>query len=230
MKTLAVLFAISAGACAQNLTPSVTNARFESRAFSGNLATQIRARAATWFGYSIQTMPGDHSNCCWNQGVPCGWRPEALAAGSVHLEASPEIDVLFRVENDNVEKMEVYSADCPLEAGGLPFIWIRGVPAKASLAYLRSFVSASAADHVLNSAMLAISMHADAQADGILEQLARPAESQRIREQAIFWMGVNRGARGVAGLKEILEKEASEQIRVKAVFALSISKQPTRST
>jgi HEAT repeat protein len=225
MKTLAVFFAIFAGACAQNQTPPVTNARFESQAFSGNLATQIRARAATWFGYSIQTMPGDHSHCCWNQGVPCGWRPEALAPSSVHLEASPEMDVLFRVENDNVQKIEVYSTDCPLEGGGLPFVWITGVPAKASLAYLRSFVSASAADHVLNSALLAISMHADAQADGILEQLTRAAEAQSIREKAIFWMGANRETRGVAVLKEILEKDASEQIRAKAVFALSISRQ-----
>ncbi len=226
MKTLAVLFAISAGACAQNQTPAVTNARLESRAFSGNLATQIRARAAAWFGYAVRTIPRDHSNCCWNQGAPCGWRPDALAPGPVHLEGSLEMDILFRVENDNVEKIEVYSADCPLDAGGLPFVWITGVPAQASFSYLRSFVSARTADRMLNSALLAISMHEDAQADGMLEQLARPAEAQNIREKAIFWTGANRGARGVAVLKNILEKDASEQIRAKAVFALSISKQP----
>ncbi len=225
MKTLAVLFAISAAACAQNQTPRVTNARFESRAFSGDLARQVRARAATWFGYAVRIMPGAHSNCCSNQGAPCGSGPDALAGSSVHLEGSLEMDILFRVENDNAEKIEVYSADCSLEAGGLPFVWITGVPAKASLAYLRSFVSASAADPMLNSAMLAISMHEDARADGILEELARPAEAQSIREKAIFWMGANRGARGVGVLKSILEKDASEQIRAKAVFALSISKQ-----
>lgn len=116
MKTLAIFFAISAGACAQNQTPAVANARFESRAFSGNLATQIRARSAAWFGYAARTMPGGHSNCCWNQGAPCGWRPDALAPSSVHLEGSPEMVILFRVENNNVEKIEVYSADCPLDA------------------------------------------------------------------------------------------------------------------
>jgi hypothetical protein len=238
MKALALLFAVSTAACAQD-RPVVTNARFESRPFSGapsgDLAAQFRASSATWLGYAVPAIPGDRSNCCWNQGAPCGQRLEggssdvvtrASAPSSVHLEASPAVDVLFRVENNTVQKIGVYSTDCSLDAGGLPFVWITGVPAKSSLAYLQTFVSASAADHVSDAAILAISMHQDAQADGILEQLAGPAASQRIREKAIFWMGANRAARGVAVLKNILETDASEQIRDKAVFALSISKQP----
>jgi hypothetical protein len=239
MKTLALFFAVSAAACAQDRMPAVTNARFESRAFSsapsGDLATQIRAGSATWFGYAVRATPGDHSNCCWNQGTQYGCRLErgsnivsgaSSPSGPVHLEASPAVDVLFRVENNTVEKIEIYSTDCPLDAGGLPFVWITGVPAKASLAYLRTFVSAAGADRTSDPAILAISMHEDSQADGILEQLTRPAAAQRIREKAIFWLGANRGARGVAVLKNILATDASDQIRDKAVFALSISKQP----
>jgi hypothetical protein len=237
MKMPALLFAVSAAACAQDRMPAVTNARFETRAFSsapsGDLAAQIRAGSATWFGYAVTAMPGDRSNCCWNQGMQCGWRLEggsdivngSPAPTSVHLEASPAVDVLFRVENNTVQKIGAYSTDCSLDAGGLPFVWITGVPAKASLAYLQTFVSASGADHVSDAAILAISLHQDAQADGILEQLTRPAAAQRIREKAIFWMGANRAARGVVVLKNILETDASEQIRDKAVFALSISKE-----
>jgi HEAT repeats len=236
MRTLAVLFAISAGACAQDERPSVTNARFETRAFSGDLATQIRAGSATWFGYAVKSLPGDHSNCGWNHGAQHGWRLEGasdIVSGTssspvspVHLEAPPAIDVLFRVENNAVQNVGIYSTDCSLDAGGLPFVWITDVPAKASLAYLQTLVSASGSDHTLESAILAISMHDDAQADVVLEQLARPASSQKIREKAIFWLGANRGARGVAVLKNILDTDPSEQIRDKAVFALSISKQP----
>ena len=217
----------------------VTNARFETpgifSARLGDLATQIRAGSATWFGYAVTAVPGDRSNCCSNEGTQCGWRLEGNSnsvrgtsspSGPVHLEAPPTADVLFRVENNRVEKIEIYSTDCPLDAGGLPFVWITGVPAKASLAYLQTFVSASSADHTSDAAILAISMHADAQADDMLEQLARPAAAERIREKAMFWMGANRGARGEGVLKKILEADASDQIRAKAVFALSISKQP----
>jgi hypothetical protein len=227
MKTLALFFAVSAAACAQDSTPVVTNARFESRAYSGDLAAQIRAGSATWFGYAVKALP--------NHGMQCGWRLEGgpdifsgapSPSGPVHLEGSTTVDVLFRVENNAVQKIRIYSTDCSLEAGGLPFVWITGVPAKASLAYLQTFVSANGADHTLEPALLAISMHDDAQADAILEQLTRPAAAQRIREKAIFWLGANRGARGVAVLKSILETDASDQIRDKAIFALSISKQP----
>jgi len=235
MRTLALLFAVSAGACAQDSGPVVTNARFETRPVSGDLATQIRAGSVTWFGYAVRTMRGDRSNCCWNHGTQYGCRLEggsnivsgvSSPGGPVHLEAPPTVEVLFRVENNNVQKVGIYSTDCSLDAGGLPFVSITGVPAQASLAYLQTLVSASGADHTLDPAILAISMHDDAQADVILEQLARPAAAQRIREKAIFWLGSNRGARGVAVLKNILATDASEQIRDKAVFALSISKQP----
>jgi HEAT repeats len=235
MRALAVLFAVSAGACAQDQRPIVSNARLETRVFSGDLATQIRAGSATWFGYTVRTMPGDHSNCCWNQGTQCGLRLEggsnivsgaSSPVGPVHLEASPAVDVLFRVENTMVQKVGIYSTDCSLDAGGLPFVWITDVPAKASLAYLQTLVTPNGADHTSDSAILAISMHEDAQAEGILEQLASSAAAQKIREKAIFWLGANRGARGVAVLKNILETDPSDQIRDKAVFGLSISKQP----
>jgi hypothetical protein len=225
MRTLVVLFAVSAAAFAQDQMPVVTNARFETRTFSstpsGGLATQIRAGSATWFGYAVKTMPGDRSNC----------GPEIVSGashpvGPVHLEGSPTVGVFFRVENNAVQKVAIYSTECSLDAGGLPFVWITDVPAKASLGYLQTLVSASGADHTLEPAILAISMHEDPQADVILEQLARPPAAQEIREKAIFWLGSNRGAHGVAVLKNILATDASEQIRDKAVFALSISKQP----
>jgi hypothetical protein len=220
MRTLAVLFAISAGAFAQDGRPVVTNARLETRAFSGDLATQIRAASATWFGYAVRTIPGEHSNC----------GPEMVSGrsfpGAVRLEAPPTSEILFRVENKTLQKIEIYSTDCSIDAGGLPFVRITGVPAKASLAYLQTLVPANSADHMADSVLLAISMHDDAQADVILEQFARPGSAQKIREKAIFWLGANRGARGVAVLKNILETDPSDQIRDKAVFALSISKQP----
>jgi hypothetical protein len=43
-----------------------------------------------------------------------------------------------------VEKVHVYWLSCPLDAGGLPFIWLKGVPANASLTYLQQLVSAKA--------------------------------------------------------------------------------------
>jgi HEAT repeats len=236
MKMLICLLAAST-AFAQNWQPNVSNSRFESRKFSGDLASDLRSPTGSpaWFGYAVKTTPGDRNSCCWGDSNQCGCRLEggrgAVTNAShsktpVQLEGSDAIAILFRVMSGTVEKIHVYSLSCPLDAGGLPFIWLTGVPANASLTYLQQLVSANASDHILDGAILAVAQHDDPQADNVLDQLTRPAQPERTREKATFWLGASRGSRGVSILKNILANDPSEHIRDKAVFALSISKQP----
>ncbi|MGI8962091.1 MAG: HEAT repeat domain-containing protein [Bryobacteraceae bacterium] len=236
MKILILLLAASA-AFAQSWQPNVTNARFEARKFSGDLTSDLRSTSSspTWFGYAVKTTPGDRNSCCWDDSNQCGCHLEkgrTTATNNSHtktpvqLEGSGAIAVLFRVANSVVEKVHVYSLSCPLDAGGLAFVWLTGVPTNASLAYLQKLVSANSSDQVLDGAILAVAQHDDPQADNVLEQFTRPAQPEKIREETTFWLGASRGSRGVAILKTILANDPSEHIRDKAVFALSISKQP----
>ncbi len=188
----------------------------ETRPFSGDLAAQMRAGEATWFGYTIQSLKTNHGDCC------CDWQTHQ----TVKLEDDASLNILFRVENNRVSKIKVYSHECELDAGGLPLVWISGVPNGASLAYLRTFVSSASSNEFLDPAVMAISQHDDAQADVLLGELARPSEPEHVREQAIFWMGAARGARGLPMLQQIVENDASDNIRDKALFALSINGQP----
>lgn len=236
MKIFACLLAASA-VFAQNWQPNVTNSRLESRKSSGNLASDLRSPTGSpiWFGYVVKTASRDHTSCCWEGSNQCGCRLEG-GRGSVtnysssntpvQLEGTDAVAILFRVTNSAVEKVHVYSLTCPLDAGGLPFVWLTGVSINASLTYLRTLVSVNAPDHVLDGAILAISQHDDPQADNVLDQLTRPAQAENIREKATFWLGASRGSRGVVILNNILASDPSEHIRDKAVFALSISKQP----
>jgi HEAT repeat protein len=214
--------------------PEITNAHFETRAFSGDLASQIRAAGPAWFGYAAHSTPGDHNSCCWNNGNQCGCNLEnesRQVTGTrpntpVRLEGSGEVAVLFRVVNNDVQKVRVYSTSCPLDAGALQFVWLTGVPAKTSLAFLEKVALAHTSDHVLDGAIMAVAQHDDPEADSILERLTRPDRAENVREKAIFWMGASRGARGVTGLKHILATDSSDKTRDKAIFALSINKQP----
>ncbi|MFL6350829.1 MAG: HEAT repeat domain-containing protein [Bryobacteraceae bacterium] len=236
MKTLLLLVAGTA-AFAQNWQPNVTNARFETRKFSGNLASDARSPTGSpiWFGYAVKTTSRDRTSCCWNGSNQCGCNLEAErgtvtnnspSKTPVQLEGSDAAAILFRVANDGIQNVKVYSLSCPLDAGGLPFVWLTGVPANASLTYLQKLVVVNAPDHVLDGAILAVSQHDDPQADNVLEQFTRPAQPEKIREKATFWLGAARGARGVTILKNILANDPTDRIRDKAVFALSISKQP----
>jgi len=234
MKTLAILLFAAVG-FAQNGPPNVTNARLEVRAFSGELAPQMRAVSPTWFGYAVKTARADHESCCWENSSRSGCWLEGDRTGAiigtrpnnpVQLEGSDEIAILFRVENNVVEKVQVYSLTCPLDAGGLPFVWLTGVPANASLAYLEKLVKNNSSDHLTDGAIFAIAQHDDPQADSILERLAQPSQPENVREKVSFWLGTSRGARGVEILKNMLAGDPSEQVRDKVIFALSISKQP----
>jgi len=231
MKTLAFLL-LSAAAFAQ---PVVSHARFETRPYSGDLAAQIRAQSPAWFGYGVKSMSKDNMSCCWNSGNQCGCRLEGgegnVTIGSrsgqpVQLEGATEMAVLLRVAGDGVEKVRVFSLGCPLDAGGLPFIWITNVPANASLSYLQRLVKSDERKEIADGAIFAIAQHDDARVDAILDGLAQPGQPDEIRDKAIFWMGAARGAAGLKTLQNLVEHDPSEHIRNKAIFAISINKQP----
>jgi HEAT repeat protein len=221
MRTFAVLLAAASCALAQNWQPNVTNALFKTRPFSGDLAAQLRSTAPTWLGYAVKAVPGDHGNQCHCR-LEGGWENDG-GKGPVQLEAPAAVAVLFRVAGDAVQKVQAHPLSCQLDGGGLPFVWLTGVPAGASIAYLEKLVRP---DDNLEGAVLAISLHDDPLADTVLERLTRPSQPEKVRERAIFWLGASRGARGVQILANLRANDPGEQIRDKAVFALFINKQP----
>ncbi len=173
----------------------------ETRAFSGDLAAQLKSDRATWFGYSIKTENKSDQSC------------EDRPSNPVHLEGSDTKSVLLRVEGNQVQKLKVYPSDCRLDAGGLPFVWISGVTADASLDYLKSLPG----DH----AMFAISQHAGTRATDILIDKAKNDSSTHNREQAIFWLSQRAGVKSAAAIVDAITNDPDTGVKKKAVFALS---------
>ena len=225
MRVAAIVLLAASCAFAQNWQPNIVNAHLETRPFSGDLAGQLHASVPTWFGYAVKSArQGDDGEC--HSRLEGGWENHA-DRGPVHLEPSGAAVILFRVNGSEVQKIQAHPLYCQLDADGMPFVWLTGVPAGASITYLEKQV---APDSRFENALLAISMHDDPQADVVLERFARPAQPQNIREKAIFWLGANRGARGVEVLARLLSSDPSEFIRDKTVFALFINKQPEALT
>jgi hypothetical protein len=214
----AVVVLIAAAACAQQ--PAIENAKVESHAFSGSLAAQFAqfGAGAFWAGYSEAAIPGQQGNaCCSDDGC------RGYANGTpVRLEGQTALVILVRMEAGRVGKLRVVSPDCKLDGGGLPFHWVNGVPADASVNWLKS---QAAGDH-MNEAVFAIAMHNGAAADQVLGQLSAPGENEKIREKTAFWSGTLRGAKGIELLKRMLVNDPADQVREQVVFALSRSTDP----
>jgi hypothetical protein len=215
---------LASAAFAQNWQPAVTNARFENRAYSGDLASQLHAKSATWFGYAVKsTRRSSDQNCCARCRLERSWteNSDCVTTTPVALEGTDMIAVLFRVENDAIEKIHVDSMSCPLDAGGLPFLWITGVPAAASLSLLEQLTKSSTSESLRDSAVFAISQHDGAAALTLLETLARPPQPAHVRGQAIFWLAQRAGERAASFIAGAIENDPDTEVKKKAVFALS---------
>jgi HEAT repeat protein len=131
--------------------------------------------------------------------------------------------VLYRVENHQAGKIRTVTPECDLDAGGLPFIWLTGVTPSESIRLLLSIAKSTAGTE---AAVAAIALHADPTADQALEELAAPSQTEKLRRQAIFWLGNSRGRRGFEIVSRVAREDRSDKIREHAVFALTQSKEP----
>jgi hypothetical protein len=228
MRTSAVLLVAVSCAFAQNWQPNITNAHVEIRPFSGDLAAHLHAISPTWFGYAVKAVRTDDGNECRSR-LEGGWENcgDTQNTGPVHLEPSGAAVVLFRVNGSEIQKVQAHPLHCQLDADGMPLVWLTGVPADSSIAFLEKLAHR---DATLDGAILAISMHDDPRADAVLEKLTHSDQPEKVREKAIFWLGTNRGARGAEILGSILAHDLSDHIRDKAVFALFVNKQPEALT
>jgi len=233
--------------------PQVQSAQAETRAVRGTLEATFRgiltqAEKPEWVGYSVDEIAGDRSMCCgnWNDGAGCGtcrlendhdnWtsgskKNDGQAGGTIKLEGSRRLVVLFRVEAKQVDRIRVASEDCTLDAGGLPFVWLTGVKPSESVAFLTTYVQGAEFErhehhNIGQGALSAIAMQADASADRAMESFVHPDQREELRRQAAFWLGVARGKEGLNTLLRMAKSDPSSDVRAHVAFALSVSHEP----
>ena len=225
------------------------NARLETRALAGPLAAELKTFEAQsaqpqWIGYSVPQIAGDREVCCagsngnWNQ--DCGLcRLENSDHGinmnsrdaSVNLEAPRAIAILFRAENKKIMKIRLVSAECTVDAGGLPFVWLTGVKPADSVALLTNYVRSENFDEgddrkLGREALTAIALHADESADRALESFVRPDRARRIA-QANSVLARRSARQGWAcALQQMAKSDPSTDVRAHVTFALSVSREP----
>jgi hypothetical protein len=208
-----------------------------------------------WIGYSVPVVAGERTMCCFesgttwingsvvrSDGATCCPTCRLELSGStsmtskapqgagsvVKLEGSGQMTVLLRISERQIERVRVFSEECQLDAGGRQVFWLENVRPADSIAYLESLVSGQAdrRDRVVDGAISAIALHADAAADASLERLLAQNQPERIRRSVPFWLGNTRGRRGLDTLRRIVKEDPSPEVRKKSVFGISQSDEP----
>jgi hypothetical protein len=233
-------------------TPQVINAKIETRAVNGSLAETLRGFQAQadkpeWVGYSVAEVTGDRTVCCGNyndsyggcgtcrlekeNGTASTTTQKGGETGTLQLEGSRQLVVLFRLEGKQVTRIREASENCTLDAGGLPFIWLTGVKPQESVVLLTDFVHKATfeghGEHEIGQgALSAIALHDDASADRAFESFVAVDQPEQLRKHASFWLGAARGKSGELLLQKMAKNDPSPEVRSQVAFALSVSHEP----
>ncbi len=238
---LVIALVLSASAVAFSAEqPHVSNTQFNTEsAGSGLSATVTRFRQSNrplWIGYEVPALPRDHSSSCGDsygssEDGCCGeYRLEDPRDGVTETTQKTDpgnMYVLLRLEGGAITKIRPIRAGCHLNAGGLAFVWLKGVQPEESVRYLSQLASQEGSENrVTDGALASIARHSTSTAVGALSTLAMPPNSARLREKAAFWLGAERGHDGVVHLERLMRTEQDAGLREKLVFDLSISHDP----
>jgi len=241
----ALLVALATALPAQQ--PKVSDTQFKAEPVEGSLsATVDRARRSSqqlWLGYEVPALTGVHLTTCSD------WRDvsqsEDECCGEYRLEdergmytsdkgpAAQDAYILLRFDKGEPVRVRAVAAGCHLNAGGVNFDWITGVKPEESVAFLAGLVNQapkpSGPEHskTAEGALVAISFHAAPEATNSLEQIASSSASEHTREQAAFWLGVQRGHDGFVALKSLANKNADDaRFREKLTFDFAQNSDP----
>ena len=235
-----LLIAFAAALPAQQ--PKVSNPQLKSEPVEQSLAATVdRLRHSSdqlWLGYEVPALAGarlttcsDGSDFSPNDDDCCGeyrLEDERGMHSAGKGQAFQNVHVLLRFEKGDPVKVRAIAAGCHLNAGGVNFVWITGVKPEESIAFLAGMVN-QAPDHsrTTEGALAAISFHAAPEATRSLEQIASSSASEHTREQAAFWLGVQRGHDGFVALKSLEHKSADDaRFREKLTFDFSQNSDP----
>ena len=251
---LMTALALAAGVAAQQ--PRIENGTVTAQPAGATFAASFRALVAAhagiaWVGYAVPVLDRERTMCCFDSGVTsargtatgcCGAcrlenssgtslstrNPVTTASGTVKLEGSDRMVVLFRVVEQKIERVRVFSEDCQLDAGGRPVQWLENVRPADSIALLESLTAGDGdlEERIKDGAITAIALHGDVAADAALERLVAPGQPEAVRKKVTFWLGNARGRRGFDALGRVVREDPSIEVRKSAIFGLSRSRVP----
>lgn len=224
--------------------PKVSNTSFHVEPIGGTLTATVerfrQSNQSIWIGYEVPALPQAHLPSCsdWSDGS----QMEDGCCGEYRLEddnhsvsnrkntSTPQnIYILYRFDHGELMKVRPVMAGCHLNAGGVDFTWLTGVRQEESVAFLAQLVTHAPENNrsrLLDETLLSIGFHETPEATKALMQIASSDAPFHAREQAAFWLGVQRGHEGYVALKALEEKTQDSGLREKLPFDFSQNSDP----
>ena len=186
--------------------PRITNGPVTTARAAGDLRRQIEALPNGWAGYELATNGQRRMFCSYNESVNI--------SDDLHV-ASARVSVFFHVDGHRIDRVNMRSAACDLDAEGKSVTWLEGVDSRASLDLLEALVRQDDDDAKHALVALAIS---NGSTDRLID-IARHGSSN-LRGKAMFWLGQQAGEKAAAALRDAVENDPDDGVKAKAVFGI----------
>ena len=233
-----VVFA-AASSCALGQTSAapaagftIDNAHITQQQLSGSLQSALdslaEAPAPLWVGYTVSAETPYRSG--WNRSRVTYLESGHPASEDSNLTgksaAQDSFSVLYRLAGGKVDQLRSAGPDETLDAGGLRFVWLRGVSAENSIATLQTLALARPAAKLADTATFLIALHRSPAAVPALIALAGSGNELHLREKAAFWLANQRGHEGFVAVQTFAHQDTDAPFREKLTFDLTLSKDP----
>ena len=180
------------------------------------------AGARYWTAYAFDVRPGVSVDADWN-GKRTSTDGVNISFDSTRETRNLGVFLLREPNDAAVTRVEVYNLDRAREYGGYRVYWLGRAGNEESLNLLRGLAEGRQAASVGANAAMAIALHDDARAAGMLKNIVRQSSVEKARKSAVFWIGQIGGE--TPFLAELARNESeSREVRKQAAFAIGISK------
>src|SRR5215471_3214663 len=191
--------------------PKITNAKLQQVSLAGaDLKSTVNSLlekqvSPAWIGYRIPVEAKERTLCCFDSfdskdefhgssGKCCmGCRMDSDKGGGFSGTATdcsppepvPYAFLFLRVEEKQISRVRVFSAECPLDFAGLPLTWLEDVKPEQSVELLTGLAMSADPEAMTgkkqssHNAIMAIAMHDTPAADLALEKLIQPNQPER---------------------------------------------------
>ena len=202
------------------------------RTAAADLSSELTALGSTpgrkWLAWEVPATPEGSQLCCFDQrsSAARGCRLDERLGNwgnrdDARFPAGSPLAIYVAVERGRIERLLAVSASCPVDDRGESVRRLADVAPAASVELLAG-LARRWRDDLSDLALAALGHHAEAAATAALAGFARDrtADSE-LREQAIFWLGVLRGAEGLAELQRLLTERPAGDLAEHTVFAIA---------
>jgi HEAT repeat protein len=189
-----------------------------------NAAVKLGRAASTrfWTAYAFDVRPGISVDLDWNgkRGSDDGIN---ISFDSARETRNLAVFLLHEPGNDAIARVEVYNLERARDYSGYRVYWLGRAGNEESLNLLRALVEGPQATKVNEHATMAIALHDDPRVGGMLKNFVRQSTVEKVRTNAVFWLGQIGGE--TAFLAELVRNEnESREVRKQGAFAIGVSK------